>query len=63
VVLAAGVALSSAAMLAASGVAPAWATCLDIGGPHAGVASATVSTFGDLGGALRPFVVGYCLDR
>ena len=55
--------LSAAAMLAAWGVAPAWAVCLDIGGPHAGVVSGAMNTFGNLGGALSPLVVGYCLER
>jgi MFS transporter, ACS family, glucarate transporter len=55
--------LSAAAMLAAWGVAPGWAVCLDIGGPHAGVVSGAMNTFGNLGGALSPLVVGYCLDR
>ncbi len=59
----AALALSAAAMLAAWGVAPAWAVCLDIGGPHAGVVSGAMNTFGNLGGALSPLVVGYCLDR
>jgi MFS transporter, ACS family, glucarate transporter len=55
--------LASAAGLAALGVAPAWAVCLEIGGAHAGVVSGTMNTFGNLGGALSPVVVGFCLQR
>jgi ACS family glucarate transporter-like MFS transporter len=60
---AAALALSAAAMLSAWGVAPAWAVCIDIGGPHAGVVSGAMNTFGNLGGALSPLVTGYCLER
>jgi MFS family permease len=59
----AALALSAAAALAALGVAPAWATCVEIGGGNAGVASGAMNTFGNLGGALSPLVVGYCLER
>jgi len=55
--------LSAAAGLAALGVAPAWAVCLDIGGPHAGVVTGAMNTFGNLGGALSPVVVGVSVDR
>src|SRR5271157_3085787 len=44
--------LAAAAGLAALGVAPAWAVCLDLGGPHAGVVSGAMNTFGNLGGVL-----------
>jgi len=59
----AALALSAAAGLAALGVAPAWATCLEIGGRHAGVVTGAMNTFGNLGGALSPVVVGLCLQR
>lgn len=55
--------LSAAAGCAALGVAPAWAICLEIGGEHAGVVTGTMNTFGNLGGALSPVVVGFCLKR
>ncbi len=55
--------LASAAGLAALGVAPAWAVCLEIGGRHAGVVSGTMNTFGNLGGAISPVVVGVTLER
>jgi MFS transporter, ACS family, glucarate transporter len=55
--------LAAAAGLAALGVSPAWAVCLEIGGRHAGVVSGTMNTFGNLGGALSPVVVGLSLER
>ena len=54
--------LAAAAGLAALGVSPAWAVCLEIGGRHAGVVSGTMNTFGNLGGALSPVIVGLCLQ-
>ena len=47
--------------LAAMGVAPAWAVCLEIGRKHAGVVTGTMNTFGNLGGTAIGLVVGYCL--
>jgi len=55
--------LAGAAGLAALGVSPAWAVCLEIGGRHAGVVSGAMNTFGNLGGALSPVVVGLYLQR
>ena len=55
--------LAGAAGLAALGVSPAWAVCLEIGGRHAGVVSGAMNTFGNLGGTLSPIVVGWCLQR
>ena len=55
--------LAAAAGLAALGVSPAWAVCLEIGRRHAGVVSGTMNTFGNLGGALSPIVVGLSLQR
>ena len=53
--------LAAGAGLAALGVAPAWAVCLEIGGPHAGVVSGAMNTFGNLGGTLSPAVIGLSL--
>ena len=61
--LAAALLLAAAAGLAALGVASAWAVCLEIGGCHAGVVSGAMNTFGNLGGALSPVVVGFALER
>jgi MFS family permease len=54
--------LAGAAGLAALGVAPAWSVCLAIGGRHAGVVSGAMNTFGNLGGALSPLVMGAALE-
>jgi sugar phosphate permease len=54
---------AAAAGLAALGVSPAWAVCLEIGGRHAGVVSGTMNMFGNFGGALSPVVVGFTLER
>ena len=55
--------LAAAAGLAGLGIAPAWALCLEIGGPHAGVVTGAMNMFGNLGGTLSPVVVGLCIDR
>jgi sugar phosphate permease len=54
---------AAAAGLAALGVSPAWAVCLEIGGRHAGVVSGTMNMFGNFGGALSPVVVGFTLEQ
>jgi sugar phosphate permease len=51
-----------AAGFATFGVAPGWATCLNIGGKHAGVVTGAMNTFGNLGGAALPLLMGLCLD-
>jgi ACS family glucarate transporter-like MFS transporter len=61
--LIAAVLLAAAAGLAALGVSPAWAVCLEIGRRHAGVVSGAMNTFGNFGGALSPVVVGLSLQR
>ena len=55
--------LAAAAGMAALGVAPAWVVSTEIGGVHAGVVSGAMNTFGNLGGALSPVIVGVCLER
>jgi ACS family glucarate transporter-like MFS transporter len=55
--------LSLAGGAAAMGVAPAWAVVLAMGGRHAGVVSGMMNTFGNLGGALSPVMIGICLER
>ncbi len=54
---------AAAAGLAALGVSPAWAVCLEIGGDHAGVVSGAMNMFGNLGGALSPVVIGWTLEH
>jgi ACS family glucarate transporter-like MFS transporter len=41
----------------------AWGTCLDIGGNHAGVVSATMNTAGQIGSLLSPIAVTYLADK
>jgi sugar phosphate permease len=53
---------AAAAGSAALGIAPAWSACLAIGGRHAGVVSGAMNTFGNLGGAVSPLVMGLVLD-
>ncbi len=48
-------ALGTAASMFTLGAA--WGTCLDIGGEHAGVVSATMNTAGQIGSILSPIVV------
>jgi len=54
---------AAAAGLAALGVAPAWACCVEIGGAHAGVVSGAMNMFGNLGGTLSPLVIGLSLEH
>jgi MFS family permease len=51
-----------AAGLADMCLSPSWAICHDIGGDAAGSVSGAMNTFGNLGGALSPLVVGYSLQ-
>ena len=44
-------------------LAVTWATCLDIGGPAAGVVSGTMNSLGQTGGALAPWLIGTMVDR
>jgi MFS family permease len=55
--------IAAAAGLAALGVSPAWAVCLEIGGVHAGVVTGAMNMFGNLGGSLSPVVIGIGVDR
>ena len=59
----AALSIAAAASLAAFGVAAAWAVCVEIAGQHAGVVTGAMNTFGNLGGALSPVVVGWCLEK
>jgi sugar phosphate permease len=55
--------LAAAAGLGATGVAPAWPVCVEVGGARAGVVSGAMNMFGNLGGTLCPIVVGACVKR
>ncbi len=41
---------------------PAWGTCLDIAGHHAGVVSACMNTAGQVGGMLSPVILGLAVQ-
>ena len=43
-------------------LSPSWAMCHDVGGDASGTVTAVMNTFGNIGGALSPLVVGYALD-
>jgi sugar phosphate permease len=40
-----------------------WAVCLDVGKDYAGIITGMMNTFGNLGGAIGPLVVGYAVER
>ncbi len=43
-------------------MAPSWSLCHDVGGSRAGVVTGAMNTFGNIGGALSPLVVGYSVQ-
>jgi MFS family permease len=43
-------------------LSPSWAICHDIGGDAAGTVTGAMNTFGNVGGALSPLVVGYSVE-
>lgn len=55
--------LSLAVALAMFTLAAAWATCIDIGGDHSGVVSATMNTAGNGFAMLMPFLAIFLKDR
>jgi MFS family permease len=61
--LASALHLSMAAGLAALGLSPIFAVCLQIGGKHAGVVTGTMNMAGNLIGALCPVVVGWSVQH
>jgi ACS family glucarate transporter-like MFS transporter len=44
-------------------LAASWAACIEIGGAHAGVVSATMNTVGQIGGMLSPVVLAWLVER
>jgi MFS family permease len=58
----AAVCFAIAAAMADLTLSSSWAICHDIGGNAAGRVSGAMNTFGNLGGALSPLVVGYALE-
>jgi MFS family permease len=60
--------VAAGALIAAAGagdlcLSPSWAMCHDIGGDAAGTVTGIMNTFGNIGGALSPVVVGYALKE
>jgi MFS family permease len=43
-------------------LSPSWAMCHDVGGDASGTVTAVMNTFGNIGGALSPLVVGYSVQ-
>ena len=59
--------VAAGAMVVAAGagdlcLSPSWAMCHDIGGDAAGTVTGIMNTFGNIGGALSPLVVGYAVS-
>ncbi|HUA60789.1 MAG TPA: MFS transporter [Verrucomicrobiae bacterium] len=42
-------------------IPPAWGSAMDVGGAYAGTVSGAMNTWGNIGGALCPLVIGYIL--
>jgi MFS transporter, ACS family, glucarate transporter len=59
--LAAAVLLAATLGVADLGVSSCWSICHDIGGRYAGIVTGAMNTFGNIGGALSPLVVGYAV--
>ena len=57
----AAVLLAVAAAVADLCVSACWSMCHDVAGDAAGVATGCMNTFGNLGGAISPLVVGYAV--
>jgi MFS family permease len=55
------IALASASSMLT--LAPSWATCIEIGGRHSAVVSATMNTSGQIGSILCPIVSAYVAQR
>jgi ACS family glucarate transporter-like MFS transporter len=61
-VLMAVVLMGAAAGLADLCMSSSWAICLDVGKDSAGTVTGCMNTFGNLGGAISPLVVGYAVQ-
>jgi nitrate/nitrite transporter NarK len=60
--LLAAVLMAMAAACADLCLSPSWALCHDVGGEAAGTVTGAMNTFGNLGGAISPIVVGYSVE-
>jgi MFS family permease len=43
-------------------VSACWSMCHDVGGRNAGIVTGAMNTFGNIGGAISPLVVGYAVE-
>ena len=59
--LAAAILLAATLGVADLCVSSCWAMCHDIGGRNAGIVTGAMNTWGNIGGALSPLVVGYAV--
>jgi MFS family permease len=59
--MAAAILLAATLGVADLSVSSCWSICHDIGGPNAGIVTGAMNTFGNIGGALSPLVVGYAV--
>jgi nitrate/nitrite transporter NarK len=59
--MAAAVLLAATLGVADLSVSSCWAICHDIGGRNAGIVTGAMNTWGNIGGALSPLVVGYAV--
>jgi ACS family glucarate transporter-like MFS transporter len=59
----AAVLLALALCFQSATISAAWAVCLDVGRRNAGVVTGFMNSFGNIGGALAPLVVGHVVER
>ena len=59
--MAAAILLAATLGVADLSVSSCWAICHDIGGRNAGIVTGAMNTWGNIGGALSPLVVGYAV--
>jgi MFS transporter, ACS family, glucarate transporter len=60
--LVAAILLAATLGVADLGVSACWSMCHDVGGRHAGIVTGCMNTFGNIGGAISPLVVGYAVE-
>jgi hypothetical protein len=61
--MAAGILISIAVAASMFVLAPAWSTCIDIGGNHTGVVSAAMNTSGQISSIISPLMVTFLLKK
>jgi ACS family glucarate transporter-like MFS transporter len=60
--VAAAVLFAATLLVADLCVSACWAICHDVAGRHAGTVTGAMNTFGNIGGAISPLVVGYAIQ-